>query len=157
MTPDYYFAPGFYIDYWINGILKTFDHTLVATDVRFQKHREMVCGAILAASNSIAGPRIQTFVGLNDSVHPDLDLAYYVKEKLASGAEGYVRKHIYVEHTRCNLAEGEDMLEQILKKNTPENEGIMVAVHIYGQGKSEAEKIHATLIAQKKSLSSSNC
>lgn len=150
LTSNHYFAPGFYMDFWINGILKNFDHTLVATDVRFQKHREMVCGTILAAANSIAGPKIQTFVGLNDSIHPDLDLAYYVKEKLVSGAVGYVRKHIYVEHTRCSVAEGENMLEQILMKNTPENEGIMVAVHIDGEGKSEPAKIHDALAAQEK-------
>lgn len=149
LVPGYYFAPGFYMDYWISGVLKNFDHGLVATDTRFQKHREMVCGAILAAANSIAGPKINTFVGLNEDVHPDIDLAYYVKEKLPSGVEGYVRKHIYVEETRCDVDKGEDIVEQILKKNTPENKGIMVAVSIFGYGKSEPDKVHKILAAQK--------
>jgi hypothetical protein len=149
LKPGYYFAPGFYMDYWINGVLKNFDHKIVATDTRFQKHREMVCGAILAAANSIAGPKIKTFVGLNEDTHPDLDLAYYVKEKLPGGVEGYVRKHIYVEQTRCNIDEGEDIVEQILKKNTPENKGIMVAVSIFGYGKSEPDKVHKILAEQK--------
>lgn len=148
LTSENYFAPGFYMDYWINGILKNFDPKVVAADNKFQKHREMVSGAILAAANSIAGPKIQTFVGLNDDIHPDLDLVYYVPNKLDSGIEGNVRKHIYVEETRCDLDKGENLIDQILKKNTPENKGIMVAVHIYGQGKSSPAKVHAALAAQ---------
>jgi hypothetical protein len=148
LAPGYYFSPGFYMDYWTNGILKNFDPEMVASDGRFQKHREMVCGAILAAANTIAGPKLQTFVGLNETTHPDLDLAYFVRGKLPGGVEGNVRKHIYVEVTRCNVDEGEDMLDQILKKNTPENKGIMVAVHITGQGKSDAAKIYAALAVQ---------
>jgi hypothetical protein len=148
LTPENYFAPGFYMDYWINGILKNFDPEAIATDIRFQKHREMVSGAILAAANSIAGPKVQTFAGLNDKVHPDLDLAYYIPIRLENGAEGYERKHVYVEETRCDLDKGENLIEQILKKNTPENKDIMVAVHIYGQGKSNPAKAHEALAAQ---------
>jgi hypothetical protein len=150
LQPGYYFAPGFYMDYWINGILKNIPHYEVLSNGRLQKHREMLVGAIIAAANSIAGPKLKTFAGLSETTHPDLDLAYFEEATLENGVKGNIRKHIYVEVTRCNLDAGEDLLTQILKKNTATNTENAVAVHVFGKKASpDIKKVYQALQSEK--------
>ena len=134
LVPGYYFSPGFYMTYWQNVILANFTLDIIKSHNNLTKHREMWVGAILAASNS-KGSGIQHFVGLSEKEPPDVDIIYYKDITTPSGVSGYERKHIFNEITRCDLDFGETIINQILRKNTPANAGIVLAVYVYGNEK----------------------
>jgi hypothetical protein len=147
LKPGYYFSPGFYMGYWEHCILANFPLDVIKAHNNLTKHREMWVGAILAASDT-KDSGVQHFVGLPEDEPPDVDIIYDEPTVTASGKDGVNRKHLLVEITRCDLDAGETLLGQILHKNTPAYEGMLLAVYVYG--KQAQSDYQAVLDALKK-------
>jgi len=140
--------------YWQSCILKNFSSKTVQTHGKLKRHREVWVGAILAAgqtkaSKKATGRHIQHFVGLPNGEPSDVDVVRLVETTMPSGRTGTKLERLNIQITRCNLDEGETVLEQILKKNKPAYEGLILVVYVHGlKLKGDSEAIHQALKAE---------
>jgi hypothetical protein len=132
LEPGLYFSPGFYMGFWERSVLKQFPQEVSLKNTRFQKHREMFTGALIAAALTRSSG-MKHYVGLPETEPPDVDVVY-LKETEYNGKPSQELVHIPIEVTRCNLAEGESLLGQILGKNRIGYKENWLCVHIQGGG-----------------------
>jgi hypothetical protein len=133
LSPDVYFSPGFYMAYWEACVLKKFSPEVIKTHNKLQKHREMRVGSIMAAANTKATNQ-QYFVGISEVDPPDI-LLMCLAQVVVSGKVGTEPRYVHIEVTRCDLLAGETLIGQVLKKNKPANEGMVIALDVYGNDK----------------------
>lgn len=99
--------------------------------VKFKQYREVWLGAIIAAGHSkLTG--VKHFVGLPNDEPPDVQIVKLNQERMPGGRIGTSIEALKVEITRCNLAENETLIGQIVKKNTPAYKDMTLAVYLYG-------------------------
>lgn len=128
----YYFSPGFYRDYWINYIQGKIPGYDSFSNNRLEPYQELWLGSIFAALyTKSTGDKY--YVGPPESDPPDVWLVRHVpivyKEREATSLE-----RMSVEITRCNLDEGENLFDQIMNKNTPAYDNMVLLVYLYGVG-----------------------
>jgi len=146
LKPGIFFSPGFYMSYWEQVILGQFAEDTIASNVKFKQHREARIGAILAAAQS-KGTRQQHFVGLPNDEPSDVDIVKLEEITMPSGRVGHALQRLNFQLTRCDLSARETILGQIVKKNKPAYEGIILAVDVTGrQDPSNFSEIHEALI-----------
>jgi hypothetical protein len=132
IKPGLYFAPGFYMAYWHECILKRFPIKTIERHNAFTKYRELFVGSILAAANTLGSGGTEYYVGLPATEPPDVELMYY-EPTTVKGKAGNIRKHIEVEITRCNLNVGETIVGQIINKNVAAYKDMILAVFMEGE------------------------
>jgi hypothetical protein len=126
-----YYSPGFYMQYWDNGIVKHLPAKAVLGDNRLKKYRELWIGSILAAAQSKSRDD-QYYVGLPPDEPPDIELAVLSNTKTASGRSGLEMNLVPVEIVRCDVQSGETLASQIALKNEPAYSNYIVAVYVHG-------------------------
>lgn len=131
LKPGIFFSPAFYLAYWDNIILPNFPSEVIISNAKLKPYREMWLGAILAAAQTKASG-IKHFVGLPESEPPDIDIVKFQPIKTPKGGLGTSLDRLNVEITRCSLDEGEDLYTQIIKKNKPAYQDMILAVYVYG-------------------------
>jgi len=133
LESGYYFSPGYYRDFWINKIENVFPEEVKNKNVKLKPHREVWVGAIIAAGHTkLTG--IKHYVGLPHDEPPDVNILKLRDEVMASGREGLYAEILKIEITRCSLADKEELIEQIRRKNKPAWKGMTLAIYLYGHG-----------------------
>jgi len=143
LEPGYYFSPGFYRDFWINKVENKYTEEIKNKHVKLKPYREMWVGAIIAAAHTkMTG--LKHFVALSLDEPPDIVIAKFQTVEMPSKKTGTRVEILKIEITRCSLEDGEDLLEHILKKNTPTYKGMTLAVYLYGY-----ERVDMNIIIEK--------
>jgi hypothetical protein len=129
----YYFSPGYYRDFWINKIENVFPEEIKNKNVKLKPYREVWVGAIIAAGHTkLTG--IKHYVGLPPDEPPDVNILKLTNETMPSGREGTRAEVLRVEITRCSLADNEELINQIRRKNTLAYKGMTLAIYLFGGG-----------------------
>jgi len=155
LVPGVFFSPGFYMGFWQDIILKRYPSNVVLRHIKFQKHREMWIGSILAASQtklskSATGKHVQFFIGLPEDEPSDVDVVFFEEKMLPGGRKASALNRLNFQITRCSLDEGETLLGQVLKKNKPAYKGLIVAVYQYGyRADNQLEDVYRALQKEK--------
>lgn len=131
LAPGYFFAPGFYMNYWHSTILTNFDPQVVAFHGRLKQHREVWVGAHLAALKTyLSGEK--HFVALPERDPPDVLVGSFTNVTVSSGRVGRNLSWFPIEITRCDMASSETLLQQIENKNTPAYTNTVLVVYLQG-------------------------
>lgn len=126
-----FYAPGFYMDYWDNVIVTNIPSNIVLSNSRLKPYRELWIGAILAAAQTKATGN-KYYVGIPDSDPPDVIIGTLTPVQHSSGRTGNNFDYANIEIVRCDISVGEDLLTQVLLKNTAAYQDMIVAVYVFG-------------------------
>jgi len=149
LQSDYFFSPGFYMDYWQSSIMSNFKPETVAFNGKLKQHREVWVGANLAAMKTLLSGE-QFFVALPDSDPPDVLIGTFSKVKVPSGKTGHNLNWYPVEITRCDFASNETLNNQIANKNKAAYKDTVLTVYLQGAEKvPDFEALHKELVAMK--------
>lgn len=145
----YYFSPGFYQAYWLDHIQDKIPNHDSFSNQKLEQFQELWIGSIFAALYT-KGTGDQYYVGLPERDPPDVLLARLIPVEF-KGREAYNLERMPVEITRCHLDEGENLYDQIMRKNKSAYDDKVLLVYLYGVGgKINFEDIVKRLKAEKK-------
>jgi hypothetical protein len=150
LKPGIFLSPGYYMAFWHDVVLKQFSHEVVVSHVKFKPYREAWVGAIMAAAQTMATGS-KYYVGPPKGEPSDVDIVRLEDIKMKkSGRIGTGISRLNIQIIRCDLLT-ENILDQVLKKNKPAYEGMIVAVYVYGrEDESDFDSIFEALKKEKK-------
>lgn len=131
LQAGYYFSPGFYMQYWRESVLTNYEPEAVAFNGRLKLHREAWIGAQLAAMKSkLSGEKY--YFALPESDPPDVLIGTFTPITTPRGRAARNLDWFPVENTRCDMSEGETLIESIQHKNTLAYENTVLLVYLQG-------------------------
>lgn len=127
-----YFSPGFYQAYWLDHIQDKIPNYDSFSNQKLEQYQELWIGSIFAALyTKSTGDKY--YVGLPERDPPDVWLVRLVDTEF-KGREATNMERMPVEITRCFLDEGENLYDQIMRKNKPAYDDKVLLVYLYGIG-----------------------
>lgn len=128
----YYFSPGFYQDYWLKHIQDKVPNHDSFSNQKLEQYQELWLGSIFAALYTKSTGE-NYYVGLPDRDPPDVWVVR-LEPIIYKGREASRLERMPVEITRCHLDEGENLFDQIMRKNKPAYSNTVLLVYLYGFG-----------------------
>lgn len=131
LVPGYFFSPGFYMSYWESQILNQFSSDVILKHNRLKPHREIWQGAILAAMLT-KDTGVKHYVGLPANEPADIEVVRLMPTRSPNGKDALCMDHLFCQITRCDLDIGENLIDQIRKKNRPAYQNMSLMVFAEG-------------------------